>query len=297
MQKIQAGYWLGRLGFRGLFVLIGGVFAAAFLAAAANTPINMNDPSDPMRLLPYLNREQYGERPLLRGPHFDARPSGMESEDRYGRVGNRYEVVDEKLDYTYPPNTETLFPRMGDYSQGRPALYRRWIDKPSGEPTFADNIEFFWRYQMGWMYWRYFMWNFAGRQNGEQGYYSWDVTSGNWISGIAPIDNARLGDQSQLPDFQKNDQARNKYYMIPFLLGLLGMFFHYQRRPRDFAALMSLFIITGIGIIVWQITKNPLTGLAASILADLAGTRPTVTKTRKRPESETRLYYGIDMVA
>ena len=227
-------------------------YGMVIIRAKANTPINMNDPSDPMRLLPYLNREQYGERPLVRGPHFDARPSGMESEERYGRVGNRYEVVDEKLDYTYPPSTEALFPRMGDYSQGRPALYRRWIDKPSGEPTFGDNIEFFWKYQLGWMYWRYFMWNFSGRQNGDQGYYAWDVTSGNWISGIAPLDNARLGDQSQLPDFQKYDQARNKYYLIPFLLGLLGMFFHYQRRPRDFAALFALFIITGIGIIVYS---------------------------------------------
>lgn len=227
-------------------------YGMVIIRAKANTPINMNDPSDPMRLLPYLNREQYGERPLLRGPHFDARPSGMDSEERYGRVGNRYEVVDEKLDYTYPPSTQALFPRMGDYSQGRPALYRRWIDKPSGEPTFGDNIEFFWKYQLGWMYWRYFMWNFAGRQNGEQGYYAWDVTSGNWLSGISALDNARLGDQSQLPDFQKNDQARNKYYLIPFLLGLIGMFFQYKRRPRDFAALFSLFIITGIGIIVYS---------------------------------------------
>ena len=227
-------------------------YGMVIIRASANPPINMNDPSDPMRLLPYLNREQYGERPLLRGPHFDARPSGMDSEERYGRVGDRYEVVDEKLDYTYPSGTQTLFPRMGDYSQGRPALYRRWIEKTSGEPTFGDNIEFFWKYQLGWMYWRYFMWNFSGRQNGDQGYYAWDVTSGNWISGIDVLDNARLGNQSELPDFQKNDQARNKYYMIPFLLGLLGMFFHYQRRPRDFAAIFALFIITGIGIIVYS---------------------------------------------
>jgi hypothetical protein len=227
-------------------------YGMVIIRASANTPINMNDPSDPMRLLPYLNREQYGERPLLRGPHFDAKPNGMESVERYGRIGDRYEIVDEKLDYTYPSSTQTLFPRLGDYSQGRPALYRRWIEKTSGEPTFGDNIEFFWKYQLGWMYWRYFMWNFSGRQNGEQGYYAWDPTSGHWISGIPFIDEARLGDQSQLPDFQKHDQARNKYYMIPFLLGLLGMFFHYQRRPRDFAALMALFIITGIGIIVYS---------------------------------------------
>ncbi|GAB4496927.1 MAG: DUF2723 domain-containing protein [Saprospiraceae bacterium] len=236
----------------GLVVIAYFSYGMVIIRANANTPINMNDPSDPMRLLPYLNREQYGERPLLRGPHFDARPTGIKSEERYGRVGDHYEVVDEKVDYEYSSSDQTLFPRMGDPSQGRPALYRRWIDKPSGAPTLGDNIEFFWKYQLGWMYWRYFMWNFAGRQNGEQGYFSWDPSAGNWISGISFIDEARLGNQKELPEFQKNNQARNKYYMIPFLLGLFGLFFHYQRRPQDFAAIMALFIITGIGIIVYS---------------------------------------------
>jgi hypothetical protein len=236
----------------GLVIIAYLSYGMVIIRASASTPINMNDPSDPMRLLPYLNREQYGERPLLRGPHFDARPSGIKSEDRYGRVGDRYEIVDEKVDYEYSPADQALFPRMGDYSQGRPALYRRWIDKPTGTPTLGDNIEFFWKYQLGWMYWRYFMWNFAGRQNGEQGYFSWDPSAGNWISGISFIDEARLGNQKELPDFQKNNQARNAYYFIPFLLGLLGMFFHYKRSPRDFAAIMALFIITGIGIIVYS---------------------------------------------
>jgi hypothetical protein len=227
-------------------------YGMVIIRANANTPINMNDPSDPMRLLPYLNREQYGERPLIRGPHFDAQPTGIKSELRYGRVGNRYAVVDEKVDYEYSTRDMTLFPRMGDYSQGRPQLYRRWIDKPTGTPTLADNIEFFWKYQLGWMYWRYFMWNFSGRQNGEQGYYAWDPTSGNWITGIDAIDASRIGNQSELPDKDKYNQARNKYYMIPFILGLLGLFFHYRSRPRDFAAIMALFIITGIGIIVYS---------------------------------------------
>ncbi len=227
-------------------------YGMVIIRANANTPINMNDPSDPMRLLPYLNREQYGERPLLRGPHFDAQPVGIDAEDRYGRVGNKYMVVDEKVEYEYSSNDKSLFPRMSDYSQGRPALYRRWIDKPTGTPTFGDHLEFFWKYQLGWMYWRYFMWNFSGRQNGEQGYYAWDPTAGNWITGIDAIDAGRIGNQAELPDFQKNNQGKNKYYMIPFLLGLLGMFFHYRTKPKDFAAIMALFIITGIGIIVYS---------------------------------------------
>jgi len=236
----------------GVVVIAYFAYGTVIVRANANTPINMNNPSDPMRLLPYLNREQYGERPLIRGPHFDAQPTGIKSEERYGRVGERYTVVDEKVDYEYGTSDKTLFPRMGDYSQGRPALYRRWINKDTGEPTFGDNIEFFWKYQFGWMYWRYFMWNFSGRQNGDQGYYAWDPTAGNWITGFDAIDANRIGNQEALPDFQKNNQGRNKYYMIPFLLGLLGMFFHYRKRPRDFAAILALFIITGVGIIVYS---------------------------------------------
>ncbi len=236
----------------GIVVIAYCSYGMVVVRAMANTPINMNDPSDPLRLLPYLNREQYGERPLVRGPHFDAKPADVVTQERYGRVGDKYVVVDEKTDYDYRSSDKSLFPRMGDYSQGRPRLYRQWIDKPTGVPTLGDNLEFFWKYQFQWMYWRYFMWNFAGRQNGEQGQFAWDPTSGHWICGIPAIDNARLGDQSQLPEFQKNNQARNKYYLIPFLLGILGMFFHYQRRPKDFFAILSLFVITGIGIIVYS---------------------------------------------
>jgi len=236
----------------GLVVIAYCSYGMVIVRANSNPPINMNDPSDPMRLLPYLNREQYGERPLLRGPSFEAQPVGVKTEERYGRVDKHYEIVDEKMDYEFSPNGQTLFPRMGDYSQDRPRLYRQWIDKPSGEPTFGDNIEFFWKYQIKWMYWRYFMWNFSGRQNGEQGYYSWDPSSGNWITGFDFIDEGWIGNLKELPSFQKDNQARNKYYMIPFLLGLLGIYFHIRRRPRDFAAIMALFIITGLGIIVYS---------------------------------------------
>ena len=227
-------------------------YGMVIIRANANPPINMNDPSDPMRLLPYLNREQYGERPLLRGSNFDAQPVDMKSEPRYGRVGDRYEIVDEKADYVYDPSTMVLFPRMGDYSQGRPKIYQQWIGKTKGPYTFADNMEFFWKYQIGWMYWRYFMWNFSGRQNGEQGYYAWDPSAGNWMSGIDFIDEARLGNQSMLTTDDKNNPSRNKYYMIPFLLGILGMVYHYRRRSQEFYAILALFIITGIGIIVYS---------------------------------------------
>jgi hypothetical protein len=236
----------------GVMVIAYMCYGMVIIRSNANPPINMNAPSDPVRLLPYLNREQYGERPLLFGAHFDAKPMDLVTEERYGRVGNEYKVVDQKVDYEYSDADKTLFPRMGDYSQGRPKLYRAWIDKPSGTPTFGDNLKFFFKYQLGWMYWRYFMWNFSGRQNGEQGYYAWDPSAGHWISGFDALDEMRLGNQKELTERMKNDPARNKYYMIPFFLGLLGLFFHANSRKRDFVGLFALFIITGVGIIVYS---------------------------------------------
>lgn len=241
-----------------LVVISFSTIGVVVLRANANPPINMNEPSDAMRLLPYLNREQYGERALLRGPHFEAQPTNTEVEDRYGRVGDGYEVVDQKIEYVFDNSDKMLLPRMGDFSQGRPRLYKRWMGVnpdaplPPNRPNQLDNISFFVRYQLGWMYWRYFMWNFSGRQNGEQGYEPWNKADGHWLSGIQPIDNMRLYDQSELPESMRADKARNKYFMLPFLFGLIGLIFHFKKRPNDATALMALFIITGIGIIVYS---------------------------------------------
>ncbi len=228
------------------------IFGVIVIRADANTPINMNRPNDAMRLLPYLNREQYGERPLLRGPNFDASPLRVEEEDRYGRVGDKYEIVDKKIAYVYNESDKVFLPRMSDGSQGRPGLYRQWIGKPNGNPSFMDNMKFMFSYQFGWMYFRYFMWNFAGRQNAAQGYYSWDKKNGHWLSGISFLDSARLYNQSQLPETMKKHRGRNTYYLLPLLFGLLGLFFHAKNRPNDFIALLGLFVITGLGIIVYS---------------------------------------------
>ena len=112
----------------------------------------------------------------------------MDREDRYGRVGDHYEVVDSKISYTYDPADKMLFPRMGNGDdQTKVSLYKQWMGH-DGAPTMGDNLKFFFRYQIGWMYWRYFMWNFVGKQNGEQGYFPWDHSKGNWISGIGFVD-------------------------------------------------------------------------------------------------------------
>ncbi|MEM6771580.1 MAG: DUF2723 domain-containing protein, partial [Bacteroidota bacterium] len=154
-----------------------------------------------------------------------------------------------------------LFSRMYDNTQGRVSLYKQWMgldpnaQLPRGRPNMADNVKFFVNYQLGWMYWRYFMWNFSGRQNGEQGYYSWDNSAGNWISGIKPLDEMRLGNLDELPEKDKNDPARNTYFLLPFIFGLIGLFWHSRKSPNAFIGLLTLFVITGIGIIVY--TNQP----------------------------------------
>ena len=241
-----------------LLIVAFSTIGVVVVRANADPPINMNRPSDAMRLIPYLNREQYGERALLYGPDFDARPSNTELSDRYGRVGDRYEITDYKISVEYDSRDKMLFPRMGDGTQGRPRYYKQWMGLnpdgplPDGRPNQVDNVSFLLRYQFGWMYWRYFMWNFSGRQNGEQGYEPWDKSSGHWITGIKFLDALRLGPQADLPDQQINNKARNTYFALPFLFGLLGLFFHFKNRSNDALGLLALFVITGIGIIIYS---------------------------------------------
>ncbi len=222
------------------------------IRANADTPINMNDPSNAMRLVPYLNREQYGERPLLFGPHFDAPVVGYNKvADRYDYVDGEYRVVDQKIEYEYNSKDKMFFPRLGHTEGSRPALYKqRWQIK--SPPSMGDNIGFFVTYQLRWMYWRYFMWNFSGRQNGDQGYYPWDANSGHWITGINFIDNMLVHNMDELTDTQKNDPARNTYFMLPFIFGLIGMFYHFRKRQNDALAVLALFLMTGVAIIVYS---------------------------------------------
>lgn len=247
LQKVLVALSLAVVGFSTIGVVV--------IRANANTPINMNKPSDAMRLLPYINREQYGERELLFGPDFDSQPYDSDVEQRYGLVGDKYEIVDEKVSYKYRASDQHFFPRMQDYSQSRPQLYQMWMESWGANrqsPTLADNILFTVKYQLGWMYWRYFMWNFAGKQNASQGYFSWDIKDGNWLSGVNVIDEARLHEMSELPETMKAHEGRNRYYMLPLLFGILGLIFHFQRRRNDALALLALFIITGIGIIIYS---------------------------------------------
>ncbi|MFT5832982.1 MAG: hypothetical protein ACI97N_000608 [Cognaticolwellia sp.] len=237
-------------------VLVGfSTYGVVVLRAYANTPINMNNPSDVYSLVSYLNREQYGDRPLLYGPHFDAAPIGQDISDRYGYVvdanGNgSYKVVDRKLAYTYRPQDKMFFPRIGHYD--RKAQHRGWMGGVQGRPTMADNMSFFFQYQISWMYARYFMWNFVGRQNGDQGYMPQDVSQGNWLSGIKAVDESRLHNMDEIPRYMEENQARNTYFFLPFLFGFIGLIFHFSRRTNEAWAVLAMFLMTGLAIIIYS---------------------------------------------
>ena len=252
LQQLMVGF--------GLLVIAFSTVGVVVLRAGAKTPVNMNNPDNVTSLLPYLNREQYGERSLIYGQVFTSRVVDTEVTPRRGLVDGYYEKnVTQKITPVY--DKKMLFSRMYDNTQGRVGLYKQWMgldpgaELPRGRPGFFDNVKFFVNYQLGWMYWRYFMWNFSGRQNGEQGYYSWDESAGNWITGIKFLDEARLGNLDELPEKAKDDPARNTYFLLPFIFGLVGLFWHARKRPKEFIGLLTLFVITGIGIIVY--TNQP----------------------------------------
>jgi len=245
IQKIVMSLILLVIGFSSIGVVV--------IRANANPPINMNDPSDVTRLLPYLNREQYGERPLFRGPHFDARPVDIERSDRYGKVGDRYEVIDHKVNYVYADKDKILLPRIGHTDSNRPQLHRMIMGDQNRKPDMAYNLSYLFRYQIGYMYIRYFMWNFVGRQNGDQGFYMQnDRKNGSWLSGISPLDGTRLYNQKKLPDTIKHNKARNKYFFLPLIFGFIGLFWQLKYRRKDWYGLLLLFMFTGLGIIFYS---------------------------------------------
>jgi len=259
-----------------LFILIGySSFFMLVIRANANTPINENDPKDAVSLLSYLNREQYGTWPIFYGQyynapivdHADGNPVYMQDV----KLG-KYVVKDDRKG-TIPVFDErfmTIFPRM--WSSTKPThitLYEHFgeiegipISVPDGKggskivyrPTFGENLKYFFTYQFNHMYLRYFLWNFAGRQNNieSQG----EIQHGNWISGIGFIDSMRLGDQTNLPSSMKNP-AKTQFYFLPLILGIIGFLFQLNRSKKDTWVVTLMFIMTGLAIIVY-LNQTPL---------------------------------------
>lgn len=243
--------------------------------SAANPPLDENNPDNTLSLLSYVNREVYGQRPLLYGEYFNAPtvpPYSKDGKNFYYKKDGKYAVSDTRQTYVYDSRFLTFFPRM--YNSQDPKYeqyYKQWgrikgrsvtVEGNDGKdeirmiPTFTENMRFFFRYQLGHMYFRYFMWNFSGRQSDEQGY--GDIKSGNWITGIKFVDAMRLGPQDNLPKSVTENKGHNRYYALPLILGLLGAWFYFQKHRKDFWIVTLLFVMTGAAIIVY-LNEVPVT--------------------------------------
>jgi hypothetical protein len=239
----------------GVFVImIGyGSFAMTVIRSFANTPINENSPSDGFSLLSYLNREQYGDNPLIYGPYFTADVIGSEKETTYIPHNGKYlEINKPSAKYIYDRENQGFFPRMYSTSEGHIQAYKAWggLDNTETKPTFAQNLRFFFAYQLGHMYFRYFMWNFSGRQNDIQNAGGGTI-NGNWITGFDFLDNLKGASSENLPDRYKNNPGRNVYYLLPLILGLLGIFVSMQEDSKNCFVVFMFFLLTGIAIVVY----------------------------------------------
>ncbi|MEA3462573.1 MAG: DUF2723 domain-containing protein [Bacteroidota bacterium] len=227
-------------------------YALIVIRSLAGPPMNENRPENIFALLSYLNREQYGDRPLILGHQYNAEVEDLVYKKpvyKLNKEENRYEIAYHKPEVVMK-GSKVLLPRMYSRDPNHRQAYQEFgtINNPAN-PGILDNMEFLFRYQIGHMYLRYFMWNFAGRQNDIQGH--GNVLNGNWISGIGFLDAARIGPQLNLPDQMLNHPARNTYFFLPLLLGLVGMFFQLDKNARDFWIVMSLFILTGVAIVIY----------------------------------------------
>ena len=257
-----------------LFILIGyTTFFVLVIRSNANTPINENAPKDATALLTYLNREQYGYTPLFHGQYYNAMVVDQEEgTSKYikDKENGKYIEVKQRGNLVYEKDKTTIFPRMwsNDQSRNHPTYYKMWagINESSDRtPTFAENLSFFFRYQVNHMYWRYFMWNFAGRQNDIQSHGillsgneptnvsngKKDLLHGNWITGIDFIDELRLGPQDNLPTDLANNAGKNKLFCLPLLLGIAGLIFHIRKSPKDSFVVFLLFFMTGLAIVLY----------------------------------------------
>ncbi|MCR5780149.1 MAG: DUF2723 domain-containing protein [Bacteroidaceae bacterium] len=309
-----------------LMIMIGySSYAVIVIRSTSNTPMDQNSPEDIFTLGSYLSREQYGSRPLFYGQAYTSQvklkteggycvPVSKQGAPVYQRKEkaspdepDRYEIQRYDIEYVYAQNM--LFPRM--YSDRHAQAYESWMGGIKGTqipfdrcgepimvkmPTQLENIRFFFSYQVNFMYWRYFMWNFAGRQNDIQG--NGELEHGNWLSGISFIDNARLGDQSKLPTELRENKGRNIFYCLPLLLGLLGLCWQaWKENPdgrqgvgiKQFWVVFFLFFMTGLAIVFYlnQTPQQPRErdyayagsfyafaiwiGLGAAAIADLIG--------------------------
>ena len=235
------------------------IFSICIIRSSVKTPTNEYQPDNPFTLVRYLGREQYGSSPLLYGQYFDA-PYDVVGTKYWAPMDGKYIHAEGPGEIEYESAGKMLFPRMWNGNDPKYVrFYQAYMDNGGirvkgaehRKPTFAQNLHFFFDYQLGWMYGRYFMWNFVGRQNDFHSPSPGEIFLGNWESGISFLDELRLGDQSDAPDYLKNNKGKNHYYFLPLLLGLLGLFFQFGRDKRGFWLTFLLFFMTGIAIVIY----------------------------------------------
>ena len=230
-------------------------FSMIIIRAKADPNLNNSAPKDAFSFLSYLNREQYGDRPLGYGPNYNSERTGVSEGKTIWRKGKeKYEVAGKKTDYEY--NNNTLLPRMYSDDPKHAQFYKEWMHLDDAKnPNLVDNIGFLASYQVGYMYMRYFFWNFVGRQNDEQGQGS--GFEGEWISGIKPIDSWLRGDQSNLPPSTIDNKAYNRFFFLPLIMGIIGALWHFKRNQKDAGVVGLLFFFTGIAIVLY-LNQKPL---------------------------------------
>jgi hypothetical protein len=232
-----------------------GSFAMIIIRAKADPNLNNSDPDNAFSFLGYLNREQYGDRPLLFGPNYNSQPVEVkEGKTLYRKGTDKYESAGKKSEYVY--DRTTPFPRMYSDDARHVGYYKDMLGLDDSQfPTLIDNVRFFFSYQLGLMYTRYFLWNFVGRQNDDQGQGS--SYEGQWLSGIKPIDGILLGNQKNLPPSIVESKAYNRFFFLPLIVGLLGAIWHFKRNQKDAGIIALLFFFTGIAIVLY-LNQKPM---------------------------------------
>lgn len=244
------------------FVLIGySSYLTTMIRSNADPAVDMFNVDNPLSLVGYLGRDQYGDFPLLYGQKFTAQPVDIKfGAAKYEKGKDKYIENGKDYHYLYNAEDEMVFPRVWDASndQNHADYYSMFLNinrmrdgSYERSPDQMDNIKFFVGYQFYWMYFRYFAWNFIGKQNDIEGFFPANHRDGNWITGISFIDNLILDDQSQMPDSLQNNKSHNKLFALPFILGMIGLFFHYRKHGDDALSTFLFFFFTGVAIILY----------------------------------------------
>ena len=228
------------------------IFTIDIIRSCAKTPTNEYQPDNAFTLVRYLSREQYGKTPLIYGQYYGA-DYDLKTSKYWAPVDGKYKKVDGPVDADYLGKDKMLFPRMwsdspdGSYSE----FYKYYTNGKKGKPSMGANLRYFFDYQCNWMYWRYFMWNFVGRQNDIHSPVPGDIFNGNWESGVKFIDNARLGDQSDAPEVLAHNKGKNHYFFLPLILGLIGLCFQFKKDKRGCFLNFLMFFMTGLAIVLY----------------------------------------------